>query len=139
MRKSRDNKSGQHRGDTIKEDVKSNMRRRAGEEINKAYGRHRDQDYTPARKSVMSRLGKKKNTDSRDQEYIPDRKPISSRLGKKNTTYSKEQSPNIQQDRRREDARVQDIREEEYEDVDEISETESDDLDSHRSPPRGDQ
>ena len=87
----------------------------------------------------MSRLGKKKNTDSRDQGHIPDRRPISSRLGKKNTTYSKEQMPIIQQERNRKDTRIQDIREEEYEDVDEISETESDDMHSRRSPPGGNQ
>ena len=131
-RTSQDNKSK-----TIKEEIESNIRRRAGEKINKAYGRHRDQDYTPTRKSVMSRLGKKKNTDSRDQGHIPDRKPISSRLGKKNTTYSKEHI--IQHERNSKDTRIQDIREEEYEDVDEISETESEDMHSRRSPPRGDQ
>ena len=76
----------------------------------------------------MSRLGKKKNTDSRDLEHIPDRRPISSRLGKRNTTYIKEQMSVNRQERIRKNSRSQDIRDEECEDDDdETTETESDD------------
>ena len=119
-RESRDKSSSRHRRDAIKEDVKNNMRRRAGEEVNRAYERHRDLEYKPTRKSVISeslrsRLGRKTNTDSRAQKHTPDTKPpVMSRL-------------------------VGTIHEEEYEDVEEISKSESDETDSHRSPPRGSQ
>ena len=92
-----DNYYGRRRPETLPEEIKSNIRRRAGENINKAYGRHRDKEYPPARKTVRSRLGQ-----------LPDRRPISSRLGKKNSV--------IQQEKNRRDTRSQNIR---VEDVDE--------------------
>ena len=113
-RKRRDNDSGRHRAETIKEDIKNNIRRRAGEEFNKAYGRHRDQEYKPARQPTLSRIGKK-------------------------NTYSRKQLQSVQQEMEREDALAHEVREEEYEDVDEISESDSDDTHNCRDQLRGGQ
>ena len=69
-RKRRDNDSGRHRAETIKEDIKNNIRRRAGEEFNKAYGRHRDQEYKPARQLTLSRIGKKNTYSSKQLQSV---------------------------------------------------------------------
>ena len=117
------------RGDTIKEDVKNSMRRKAGEEVNKAYERLRDQHYKHKRKpeiseSLKARLGSKINEGAGAQEHKPNKKPALSRLGKKITSLSEEQPA---------------IREEEYDDVDEISESESEEPGDGNNPSRGSQ
>ena len=118
-RKRRDNDSGRHRAETIREDIKSNIRRRAGEEINRAYGHHRDHP----------------------EEYEAAKQPILSRVGKKNIV-SREQSIILQQARERDEAGSHlnyEVREEDYEDFDEISESDSDDPYGRRGQPRGGQ
>ena len=105
------------------------MRRKAGEEVNKAYECLRDQHYKHKRKSEISeslkaRLGSKIDEGAGAQEHKPDKKPALSRLGKKITSLSEEQPA---------------IREEEYDDVDEISESESEEPGDGKSPSRGSQ
>ena len=131
----RDNRLGQNRvdrpsrrrGDTIKEDVKNSMRRKAGEEVNKAYERLRDQHYKHKRKpeiseSLKARLGSKIDEGAGAQEYKHDKKPILSRLGKKITSLSEEKPANLDED-----------------DVDDNSESESDEPGEGKSPSRGSQ
>jgi hypothetical protein len=123
----RDNRLGHRpsrlRGDSLEEDVKNSMRRKACEEVNKAYERLRDQNYkhkVPVSESLRARLGSKIDEEAGAQEHKHDKKPALSRLGKKITSLSEDKPANLDAD-----------------EEDNNSESESDEPGEGKGPSRG--
>ena len=99
------------------------MRRKACEEVNKAYKRLRDQNYkhkVPISESLQARLGSKIDEGAGAQEHKHDKKPALSRLGKKITSLSEDKPANLDGD-----------------EEDNNSESESDEPGEGKGPSRG--